>query len=43
MASTSKMQNKAETRPVLNLFHDSSIPPRKCAKSSESLPKPEKV
>jgi len=24
-------------------FHDSSIPPRKCVKSSESVPKPEKV
>ncbi len=27
----------------LNRFHDSSIPPKKCAKSSESVPKPEKV
>ncbi len=31
------------TRPVLDRFHDSSIPPSKCAKSSESVPKPEKV
>jgi len=31
------------TRPVLDRFHDSSIPLRKCAKSSETVPKPEKV
>jgi hypothetical protein len=31
------------TRPVLDRFHDSSIPLRECAKSSESVPKPEKV
>jgi len=31
------------TRAVLDRFHDSSIPPRKCAKSSESVPKLEKV
>ncbi len=32
-----------EVRNKQDWFHDSSIPPRKCAKSSESLPKPEKV
>ncbi len=31
------------TRPVLDQFHDSSIPPWKCAISSESVPKPERV
>jgi hypothetical protein len=31
------------TIPVLDRFYDSSKPPRKCAKSSESVPKPEKV
>jgi len=32
-----------KTRLALDRFHDSSIPPRKCAKSSESVPKPEKA
>jgi len=32
-----------KTRPVSDRFHDSSIPPRRCAKSSESVPKPKKV
>ncbi len=31
-----------QTRPVFDWFHDSSIPSRKCAKSSESVLKPEK-
>jgi len=34
---------KDKTRLFLDQFHDSSIPPRKCAKSLESVPKPEKV
>ncbi len=36
-------QGKYLIRSVLNQFHDSSIPPRKWVKSSESVPKPEKV
>ncbi len=35
--------NVVITRLVLDRFHDSSIPPRKCAESSESVLKPEKV